>query len=650
LAKRSKAKTQEIDEIPRRTLLAVFALAFLIRVLYIQQYRSSLFFDYPIIDNATYDRMAWDYVQGKPLWKGAFWQPPLYPWLLGVLYWVIGHSLLGVRLVQAVVGALSCLVLYGIGRKSFSHQVGTVAACVMAVYGPLIYFDGELLPTSLYLFLLLCGLLVLVHAANWKGARAWVLWLGAGLVLGLAALTRSDVALFISFTTAWGICVMRDSLRKQLVYPALFVVGTGLVVLPVAIRNYRASHDIVLISSNAGVNFYLGNNPEADKTVAIRPGFAWESLVNEPYLKAGLEKPSARSRYFFRKGLAFLHDHPKKALRLYANKFSRLWNSFEIGRNRDVYSTRDDSQLLSMLLWRKGDFGFPFGLLAPLGCAGLVMCFSFDRRRLLLYLFVVAYTVAVVLFFVASRYRIAIVPVLILFAAQYAFWVLDHVRHRSFRPLILSFIPLVLVCVGVNRGFPAVDLIYRGETDRYLGAYYVDNGQYNEAEEAYQRAIVANPDYAEAHAELGQVYQAQGRHAEAMSHLKKANELCPFSEQTHYLLGTAYADLGDSTEAEKCFRKAITIAPHARAARDLGVLLLQKGQLKEAEQLLLQALRTEDDLDSWYKLGQCYFLLGDYEKAENALRGALRLAPNDSEIIEKIKGLRALQASLQAHD
>jgi tetratricopeptide (TPR) repeat protein len=624
-------------------ILGLLAIAFSVRCLYVTQYRKDVFFDFPIIDSATYDRMALDYAHGKPLWNGAFWQPPLYPWFLGVLYKLIGHSPFGVRIVQALVGAFSCLVLYGIARKVFSHSVGAIAAGAMALYGPLVYFDAELLPTNLYLFLLLSALLLLLHAANTKRRASWALWFSAGLALGLAALARSDVALFLCLAVGWTWWVSTGSWRTRLAHSSLILLGVGLAVLPVTFRNYRVARDFVLISSNGGLNFYLGNNPEAQKTVAIRPGFAWESLVNEPYLRAGIEKASGRSSYFFQKGLSFLRSDPKAALRLYAEKFGRFWNSFEIGRNRDVYSTREDSWLLSILLWRMGPFGFPFGLLAPFACAGLIACFSSDHSRVLLYLFVLAYIVVVVIFFVASRYRAAIVPVLILFAVQYVLWLVERVRRRNLRPVVLSLAPLALSFAGVNRGFPALDLVYRGETDRYLGVYHTDRSQPKEAEEAYRRAIALDPDYAEAHAELGQLFQAQGRHQEALFHLRRANELAPFSEQTHYLIGTAYAPLGYPKEAERCFRRAIAMAPHARAYRDLGVLMLDQERLDEAERLLLEARRLNaNDLDTWYKLGQCHFLQGRYSDAERALSEALRLAPGDTEIIEKIRSLRII--------
>ncbi len=626
---------------------SILAAAFLVRLVYLLEYRHSLFFTFPVIDSATYDRMAWDAAQGRRLWPGAFWQPPLYPWLLGLFYTVAGHTLFGARLVQITLGSLSCLLLYFVGRRVFGPPTGNIAAAGMALYGTLIYFDGEILVPTLSIFLLLAGLLLLLRAADAGAERpCLLLWLSAGLVLGLAALARPDALLFgvVAAAWAWG-WPGRNARWVRVRRVGLFLLGVCAVVSVVTVRNYLVAGDLVLISANGGLNFYLGNNPEAEAMVAVRPGFRWESLVNEPYLKAGISKASARSLYFFQKGLTFLRTNPGAALALYGRKLARFWNAFEIGRNRDVYGTRGDSRLLSVLLWRLGPVGFPFGIVAPLAAVGLTVSLSRDRKRVLLYLFLLAYLLATILFFVAARYRLAIVPVLLLFAAYYIVWLRAALRQGRRRRVLMSLVLLAVVFPLVNRGFPAFDRLYRGEADRYRGIYYVDRGQYEAGEAAYRRAIEADPDYAEAHAELGQLLRDRGRQAEALTHLRRAYDLCPFSEQTQYLLGTAYAAAGESAEAEAWFRKAIAAAPYALAHRDLGRLLLDEGRLAEAEQWLRQAAELNpDDLETWYKLGQCLVYRGRYAEAERALHEARRLAPGDREIGEKIEALRRLQA------
>jgi Flp pilus assembly protein TadD/4-amino-4-deoxy-L-arabinose transferase-like glycosyltransferase len=634
-------------------LAAVFILAFLARFTYILDHRKSPFFYFPIIDSKMYDLMAVRYANGEGLWDGAFFWPPLYPWLLGVFYALCGHTLFGVRLAQALLGASSCLLLYGLGRRVFSRAAGVAAAVVMALYGTLIYFDAEILVPSLFIFLVLAGLLILIKAAAAPTTgKSSALWLGAGVLLGLAALAIPNVLIFVALAALWAwIRADFPRGRRRMLAPALLLLGTGLAISPVTLRNYLASGDFVLISANGGINFYLGNNAEAEETVATRPGFAWVHLISEPQ-RAGVSTPSAASRYFFDKGLSFLRQNPRAALSLYGSKLARFWNSFEIGRDQNVYGSRDESPLLSMLLWRAGSFSFPFGVVAPLACAGMIVCFSLNRIRMFLYIFLIAYMVSVLLFFVTARYRLPVVPILILFAVQYVLWVVERVKSgqsRRLRPVLWSLAGLLFLFPAMNRGFSATDRIYRSEEDRYLGLYHLTQHRTREAEAAYRRALDDDPDYADVHLELGQLLMEQGRSDEALVHLRRAGEICPFAAQTHYVLGTAYATLGSDSLAEAAYRRAIAIEDHGEAYRDLGILLLDQRRSKEAETLLLEARRLiPDDVNVWYRLSECYYIQGDYEKTEAALRGALRLTPEDHNIQKNLDDLERLRRQLKS--
>ena len=620
---------------------AVFLVALAVRLIVVLQSRHDPFFAFPIIDSATYDRMAWDYARGRALSDGAYWQPPLYPWLLGLFYRVAGHALLGARVVQAAIGAGACVLLYAIGLRTFDRRVAIGAALAMAVYGPLVYFDGEILPPNLYVALALAALLATL-VADARGGKRW--WAAAGLLFGLAAVARPDILAFVPLVLVWMLW-RREAWRARGLAAACLFAGLMLPISVTADRNWRVSHDWVPISANGGLNFYLGNNPEADRTVAVRPGFDWNRIVNEPYLTAGIERASERSAYFYRKGLAFIAHEPAAAVALYGRKLALYWNSFEIGRNRDLYASREQSALLSLLLWRRGDFGFPFGLLAPLALAGLVTA-AWTRQRVLLALYALAFVLSGVLFFVAARYRVPMVPVLALFAVAYVVRAIEWVKACRWRALGASFLLVAMVFVAVNRGYDPIDRIYRGERDRYLAVQHVDRGEREAAEAAYQRALALAPDYAEAHAELGQLLAEEGRHQEALDHFVRANTLCPRSEETSYLLGGGRAAMGDTAAAEAAYRQAIALAPYAPAYRDLGVLRLGQGRLAEAESSLERASQlAPDDLDTWYKLAQCRVAQAKYAQAHSALEQALRLAPGDREIEEKLAALSAILKS-----
>ena len=378
-------------------VVAVFALALSARLYYLHEIRVSQLFTAPVVDARTYTEDA-RYLSevsfaGRP---APFWQPPLYPVLLGVLFAVAGDDLYLPRLIQAVLGALVCVLICLLGYRVFGAGIGLGAGFAAALYGPLIYFGGELLPTLLACCLNLLVLLLAVGGGGW--ARA----LAAGVLLGLSALSVANVLLFAPVLL--GYLYWR---QRRLRPPALLLLGCALVIALVAYRNWAVGGDLVLISHNAGINFYIGNNADYEQTTRIRPGRAWAELVEMPEIRAGIEQPSAKSRYFFAQSWQYITSEPLDFLGLLAYKGYLFLRGDEIPRNRDLYFARNDSSLLSILLWKKG-LAFPFGLIAPLALVGL---FAFLRapgpaEGRLLALFVACYALSVVLFFVTGRYRL----------------------------------------------------------------------------------------------------------------------------------------------------------------------------------------------------------------------------------------------------
>jgi tetratricopeptide (TPR) repeat protein len=252
--------------------------------------------------------------------------------------------------------------------------------------------------------------------------------------------------------------------------------------------------------------------------------------------------------------------------------------------------------------------------------------------------------VSVLLFFVTARYRLPVVPILILFAVQYVLWALERVRSGRHRPVLLSLAAVLLLLPAVNRGFSDADRIYGPEEDRYLGFYFQSQGRPAEAEEAYRRALGRDSTYADVQAELGQLILEQGRADEAFAHLERAHRILPFAARTRHLLGLGHAALGRANEAEACFRDALEVEPSAEISQELGILLLGQDRLEDAEEFLLEARRLMPyDVNAWYRLSECYYRQGDYEKAEDALVGAMRLAPEDRNIERNLRDLRRLR-------
>jgi tetratricopeptide (TPR) repeat protein len=110
-----------------------------------------------------------------------------------------------------------------------------------------------------------------------------------------------------------------------------------------------------------------------------------------------------------------------------------------------------------------------FWLVSPLALAAMVRLWPRRRELALLYLFVAAYMVGVVAFFVVARYRLPVVPVLIVFAAWTAVELAGALRARrwrSARPTLLLFAAFFFV---VNASYPT---FLRQRTSNVAIAHY----------------------------------------------------------------------------------------------------------------------------------------------------------------------------------
>ena len=134
------------------------------------------------------------------------------------------------------------------------------AAGIMALYGPLIYFDAQPLIPVLHIFLMLAGLLLLLRAAGVPEPSTHPRrdWIAAGLAWGLAAIATPNLLVCAPLAAIWA----RRRSRPAAAPLVLFLCGIALPVGLVTLRNVLVTGEWVLISSNSGINLYIGNNPD----------------------------------------------------------------------------------------------------------------------------------------------------------------------------------------------------------------------------------------------------------------------------------------------------------------------------------------------------------------------------------------------------
>ncbi len=604
------------------TVLIIFLFAFSWRILYIfiAKANDPLFF-YPQMDPLYHHQMAISLLKGGWLAEGSFFRAPLYPYFLALIYKIFGINLLIPRIVQAFIGSGSCLLIYLIGKRLFSKKVGLISSLIAGLYPLVLYFDGELLLTNLLIFLILLGFYILLQE------RIFL----SGLIFGFAAITRPNLLAFVIFLPLYFYLRKDKWLRKT----AILFFGLILPIIPITIRNYIKDRDFVLIAWQGGINFYIGNNPKSDGITAVIPGtrgswwggFYDAKRIAEEELNRKL-KPSQIDRYWFRKGIKFITKNPIPAFLLFLRKTYLFFGGYEISNNRDIYLFSQFTYL-KYLLFNLPFFQFPFGLLFPLSLIGIY--FSICRQKsvritpyFLLYLFLITYSLSFIIFFATARYRMPLIPFLILFAV-YALFELQ--KHLNFK--------LILIFLGFYLFFNA-DLYKISHPN--LGQFYttiaIAKKEAGELKEAYRwtmKALKEDSLWVEALNLLGVILNENGQTAEAEMVLKRSLQINPNLPETYHNLGNLYYRKGERDKAEDCYRKAIQLDPYAaRSYNNLGNIYFEKGRLKEALMMYEKAFGLEPLYDgALFHSGLVYYYLGEKGKAFAIWKKVLEINPKN---------------------
>jgi Tfp pilus assembly protein PilF len=396
----------------------------------------------------------------------------------------------------------------------------------------------------------------------------------------------------------------RERTGRNTVWTRLLLVwgAAALVILPVTIRNYVVSRQFVPIAWQAGTNFYIGNSPESDGVTAIVPGTraSWwggyddvkrlaEQALGRPLKGAEID------RYWLGKGLEFWRKQPGKALGLLLRKTFLWFAGYEVGNESNLYGDTRYS-FINYLFFNSGFLKFPFGILLPLALAGVWLCRRQWRRFLPLYLFVAAYSLSFIVFFVTSRYRTSIIPIVAIFG-------------------VIGLIGLIGPMAKRERG---VALAIAVAAFLLLNANLAGAGRQTSADQSHFAAALG--------------LHEQGKDDEALAEVRQALE---HDSATNVL--ALEADLlvgkGDFAGAERAARAATRLHPSEADAYDgLGNVFANAGQLDSAAYYFEVALQRDPySLQAWINRGNVALQHRDFESARHYYEGALKIQPTFAE-------------------
>lgn len=368
------------------------------------------------------------FLPGRP----SGYTQPLYAWFLAGLYQVAERHWLVVGIAHIALAALTAVIVFEIGRRVASLEVGLVGATIATLHPFLVWHDMHLNREILDgLVIALVALLALVVAER-KGV---LLALALGGAAGLAILGNARLALLPVVLAAF-VAFPLERTRRSLLLATTVVVGAAVVVAPWIARNEISVGCATLTTDTRAL--WKANN---ENTRGILDRGGWIDDVPEPpggppwpeyaadLTLAGMPTEvdeCAQQRYYRELVVDFWRENPDEKGRLAAQAVQMLWSptfsvdSDDAGRGRVAELGRDVVEPVFMIA---------VYLLAIVG-ALLV-----PRRFVALVFLLVGYnTLAAMAFAGTVRYRAPFDFLLAILAATALVGAWDWIRARRYRP------------------------------------------------------------------------------------------------------------------------------------------------------------------------------------------------------------------------
>lgn len=589
-------------ELHWQSLSAIFVAALVLRGIVVLELSQAPFFSTVIGDGLGYHVWAERIAAGDWVGSGVFYQAPLYPYLLGVLYSITSANPLWVKLAQIVLEAFSCVLLASAGARFFgSARVGILTGVLASLYAPAIFFTTLIQKATLSLFF--TSLVLNLLSRLYQSVRSPRLLLYLGIALGLLALTRENALIFVLLLAPWlAVKYYGVPPRTLAAWIALLVLGANLPLVGVGVRNYVVGGDFTLTTSQFGPNFFIGNNANA-KGFYLPLRLARGNVKHErDDAVAMAEASSGRklspvevSEFWTTQALDYIKEDPIDWLGLMIRKSLLVWNRVEAADTEDIAAYRHFSIGLDTLARV-----FHFGIMVPLAAAGIWLTRRRWRELGILYAMMTAYAASLTLFFLFARYRIPLVPPILLFAAVGIEELRELVRSGDRRVQLQT--AAVIGCTAVIANLPLTDtdtqlaatyknfaaimiekedfpkaveyfeksLGYRPdivESLRGMAESLADLGRYDESRDYYERLLKIEPDNFLANLGLGRVLLLEGRLEEGIAKLSLAARLEPGMIAPHRFLAAHFEEHGQLARARAAYLKILDRQPQNSQAR-----------------------------------------------------------------------------------
>ena len=383
-------------------LFGILLAGFIVRMIYLYHFKDNAYFNPFLLDKHDQKTfILWaQQILRNPLGApgDAFYMAPLYPYFLSGLYAIFSGNLIFIAIVQLLLDTVVCYLVYYLGSRIYDERAGIVAAFLACFYRTSIVYAATILSDALILFLYILFIALVYFALQKPGVERWT---ASGVVLGLAALAKPTIAVYLPFLFI-GLHlypekdILPGKIRRNLQPAAvlgLLLLVSGLVILPVTIRNFFVSGKLVPICTNGPINWRIGNSSDS----------------------IGL--------FYYPKG-EFLAPFSSAFWKLFLTKLHLFFTSYEWPQNLNVHLMEKAIPVLKAAFVK-------FGFIVPLGVAGLFALLADWKRNFILITFTLSNVLWVVLFFVTDRYRLPAVGCFSVCAGYFIVWTVEKLKEKK---------------------------------------------------------------------------------------------------------------------------------------------------------------------------------------------------------------------------
>ncbi|RJP29003.1 MAG: hypothetical protein C4533_04195 [Candidatus Omnitrophota bacterium] len=379
------------------TIILIIIAAFFIRLIPYLWLPVNLSGDALVYNDLALDIVRWGILTPEMLAQFPLKDHPVYPAFLAAIYSLFGQNIPAIILIQSLLGALLCLVVYKTSLEYFNKRISLISAIIVCLYPVFIRLPSLLLSENIFVFLFT---LTLYFAIKYVKNHRMIFLSLSSLFLGMSVLTRSVVILFapslslLFFLSARKHLGLAKNFFRQIVFFILF----ACVIIPWSMRNYYVSGgQVIPVTEAPDRGLYNSFCPYQGKIFGIRPD-------NDPVMIEARSISSFKERrsFFFRKTVDFVRNNPYKTLKLEILKVLYLWSPLDweiLGNGIAVYN-----------------FGFAF--LAPFFFYGIMLIFrKLSYSYLTLLMPVLYFQIIHLVYFALPRFRIGFEPSLIIVSA-----------------------------------------------------------------------------------------------------------------------------------------------------------------------------------------------------------------------------------------